>query len=66
MMKTWYRGTHGHIAVATQNVERARWHLEQRGFSFDDTSIRMTEDGRLKFIYIQEEIAGFAIHLLLE
>ena len=66
MMKTWYRGTHGHIAVATQNVERARWHLEQRGFSFDDTSIRMTEDGRLKFIYIQEEVAGFAIHLLLE
>ena len=66
MMKTWYRGAHGHLAVATLDVPRARWHMERRGFTFDDATVRYAPDGRLKFIYVQEEIAGFAIHLLLD
>ena len=66
MMKTWYRGTHGHLAIATRDVKRAMWHLQQRGFTFDESTVRYAPDGRLKFIYIQEEIAGFAIHLLLD
>ena len=65
LMKTWYRGTHGHIAIGTGNLERARWHMEQRGFAFDESTATFTPDGRLKFIYLQDEIAGFGIHLLL-
>ena len=64
-MKTWFRGTHGHIAIGTNNVERAKWHMEQRGFTFDEDTATFTPDGRMKFIYVQDEIAGFAIHLLL-
>ena len=30
-MKKPFRGTHGHIAIATNTIARARWHLEQRG-----------------------------------
>ena len=66
VMKSPVRGTHGHIAVATANVERARWHMEQRGFTFDDSTATFTADGRMKFIYLNEEFGGFAIHLLLK
>lgn len=66
MMKTWFRGTHGHIAVGTANVDRAKWHMEQRGFAFDEGTATFTPDGRMKFIYLKDEIGGFAIHLVLK
>lgn len=66
MMKTWFRGTHGHIAVGTLNVERAKWHMERRGFVFDEETATYTPEGRMKFIYLKDEIGGFGIHLLLK
>jgi len=65
MMKTNYRGTHAHIGIGTKDVERAQWHLEQRGFTFDEDTATFTPDGRKKFIYIHDEIAGFAFHLVM-
>ncbi|MBE5787160.1 MAG: bifunctional 4-hydroxy-2-oxoglutarate aldolase/2-dehydro-3-deoxy-phosphogluconate aldolase [Clostridiales bacterium] len=65
MMKSPFRGTHGHIAIGTANVDRAKWHLEQRGFAFDEDTALFTPDGRMKFIYLKDEIAGFALHLTL-
>ena len=65
MMKTWFRGTHGHIAIATKDVDRAKWHMEQRGIAFDEETATFTPDGRMKFIYLKDEIAGFAIHLVM-
>ena len=62
-MKKPFRGTHGHIALATNSIERGRWHLEQRGFAFDDESAYY-KDGKLTAIYLTDEIAGFAFHLL--
>lgn len=64
MMKRQGRGLHGHIAVGTKNVERAVYHLTKRGFSFDEASSAHDADGSLKSIYLAEEIAGFAVHLL--
>ena len=63
VMKVPFRGTHGHIAVACNSIKRARWHMERRGFEFDDESAIM-KDGKLRAIYLKDEIAGFAIHLL--
>ena len=37
--------------------------MERRGFVFDDESAIM-KDGKLRAIYLKDEIAGFAIHLL--
>ena len=65
MMKTNFRGTHGHIGVGTKDVERAQWHLEQRGFAFDEDTATFTPDGRKKFIYLHDEIAGFSFHLVM-
>lgn len=66
IMKKPGRGTHGHIAIACSSAARARWHLESRGFAFDEGSAEYTKDGRLRLIYLKEEIAGFALHLALK
>ena len=63
MMKKPFRGKHGHIAIACNDVRRAKWHLERRGFAFDEESANM-KDGKIKAIYLKDEIAGFAFHLL--
>ncbi|MBQ7866932.1 MAG: bifunctional 4-hydroxy-2-oxoglutarate aldolase/2-dehydro-3-deoxy-phosphogluconate aldolase [Clostridia bacterium] len=63
VMKIPFRGTHGHIAIACNSIKRARWHMERRGFEFDDESAIM-RDGKLRAIYLKNEIGGFAIHLL--
>ena len=63
LMKKPFRGAHGHIAIATNSIKRAQWHLERRGFAFDTASATV-KDGKLKAIYLKDEIAGFAVHLL--
>lgn len=44
-MKKQGRGTHGHIAIATNYIERAIYHLEKRGFEFDKIQplLKMTD-----------------------
>jgi len=64
MMTTHGRGLHGDIAVGVNYVERAVYHLENRGFAFDEASRVYAEDGSLKAVYLKNEIAGFAIHLV--
>ncbi len=62
-MKLPFRGTHGHVAIATNDVKRAVWHLEKRGFAFDMDSAGY-KNGRLNAVYLRDEIAGLAFHLL--
>lgn len=63
IMKAPGRGTNGHIAIKCSNTERAIYHLEQRGIRFDPSSAKV-ENGRRHFIYMEGEVAGFAIHLV--
>ncbi|MDD2647726.1 MAG: bifunctional 4-hydroxy-2-oxoglutarate aldolase/2-dehydro-3-deoxy-phosphogluconate aldolase [Eubacteriales bacterium] len=63
LMKKVGRGTNGHIAVKTNSIARAKWHLEQQGFEFDESSAAV-KNGKMVAIYLKNEIAGFAIHLL--
>ena len=64
-MKKIGRGTHGHIAIGCNSVARAKWHLEQRGYAFDEDSA-IVKNGKLTNIYLKDEIAGFAFHLSLK
>ena len=57
------RGKYGHIAVGTNTIDRAVAHLKARGVAFDESS-RVEKNGKLVAIYLQEEIAGFAVHLV--
>ena len=63
LMKKQGRGTNGHIAIGTNSVPRAKWHLEQRGFKFIEDSA-VVKNGKLIAIYLEDEIGGFAFHLV--
>ncbi|MDE7004657.1 MAG: bifunctional 4-hydroxy-2-oxoglutarate aldolase/2-dehydro-3-deoxy-phosphogluconate aldolase [Oscillospiraceae bacterium] len=58
------RGANGHIAIATNNVERAVYHLGRQGVEFIEDSRVTDAKGKTKAIYIKDELSGFAIHLV--
>jgi len=64
IMKTPYLGTNGHIAIKTNYIARAMYHLEMRGFSFNADSAKYDDTGKLKAIYMKDEYGKFALHLL--
>lgn len=64
IMKSQGPGRCGHIAVLTNNVERAIYHLSARGVKFNEESATFNDDGTRKFIYLAEEFGGFGIHLI--
>jgi len=64
VMKGIGPGTHGHIAITTASLKRARHYFERLGFSFNEASLKRNQAGQLHVIYFAEEVAGFAIHLL--
>lgn len=63
LMKDAGLGESGHIAIKTNNVDRAVYHLRLQGVKFREDSARLDKDGKITFIYLEDEIAGFAIHL---
>lgn len=63
IMKKPGRGTHGHIAIKCNNIDRAVYHLGNRGIKFDASSM-VTKNGKNIAIYFADEVAGFAIHLV--
>lgn len=57
-------GKHGHIGIATNNVDRAKRYYEALGYEFDENSFSFDDKGNLKLAYFKNEIAGMAIHLV--
>lgn len=66
VMKQPGRGTNGCLAVAANSVERAVYHLSAQGVAFDYSADSTSYDsnGKLKGIYLQDEVGGFAVHLI--
>ena len=58
MMKNPGRGTNGHICIQTNYLDRAIYHLEKRGFVFDESSFKYNDKGELTVAYLKDEIAG--------
>lgn len=65
MMKKPFKGTHGHIAIATNSVKRAVYQLKLRGFEADESSFKYNAEGVLNVAYLRHEFGGFAVHLVL-
>ncbi len=63
VMKAPYLGEHGHIAIGTNYIERAIYHMELQGFEFDKETAKY-KDGKLIAIYLKGEIGGYAVHLV--
>lgn len=66
MMKKPFKGTHGHIAIATNSVKRAVYQLKLRGFEADESSFKYNAEGVLNVAYLRHEFGGFAVHLVLK
>lgn len=64
VMKKPFYGTHGHIAIATNYAVSAAYHLEKAGVKLNWKSAGYDPDGRLRVVYLQDEIGGFAVHIL--
>ena len=62
-MKKKYLGKNGHIAVATNDIEKAKAYLAVRGVELDEETAKY-KNGKMIAIYLKEEIGGFAIHLV--
>lgn len=60
------RGTVGHIGIRTTSIPRAVAYLARNGVAVDLASEKHAPDGSVKAVYLAEEVAGFAIHLIQE
>ncbi len=63
VIKSQYLGKHGHIAIATNDIHRAIAHLKKKGISVLPETAE-EKDGTLKAVYLDQEVSGFAIHLV--
>ena len=63
IMKAPYLGANGHIAIGTNYIERAVYHMELQGFEFDPETAKY-KNGKLVAIYLKGELGGFAVHLV--
>jgi 2-dehydro-3-deoxyphosphogluconate aldolase/(4S)-4-hydroxy-2-oxoglutarate aldolase len=61
--KNQYLGKHGHFAIATNDIYRTINYLKMKGVSVLPETAK-EKDGKLKAIYLDQEVSGFAIHLL--
>ena len=64
VMKAPYLGKHGHIAIATSSLSDAQAFLESQGFAFIPDTLKTNASGQPVAIYLKDEVAGFAVHLL--
>ncbi len=64
VMKKPFLGKNGHVAIATNHVERAIAYLENKGFAFNYDTAKTGADGKMIAVYFKDEVGGFAVHLL--
>jgi len=63
VMNKQYLGKQGHIAIATNHIYRAITYLKMKDVSVLPETAK-EKDSKLKAIYLDQEVSGFAIHLL--
>lgn len=63
-MKTNYYGEKGHIGFYTNSVSRAlQWYRDNKT-AVREESIRYDEQGKMVSFYLEQEIGGFAVHVV--
>lgn len=63
-MRNPYLGKNGHIAIFSNYIERAVDYLERNGIALNKESAKYSPEGKLGAIYLKDEIANFAVHLV--
>lgn len=64
VMKKNYLGKNGHLAFRCYDLERAVYFLKNKGFTVNEDTVAYDAKGKMKVCYLNEEIGGFAIHLV--
>lgn len=64
IMKENGRGTHGHIGFKVNNCEKAMEYFLSNGLTVAEETKKFDENGTCIFVYFNEEIGGFAVHLI--
>lgn len=63
LLKKPGKGRNGLIAIGCNQVERAKWHFERRGYELDEESI-VAEHGKLMAIDFADDVFGFTFRLV--
>jgi len=66
VMKKPQYGECGHIGFTTNDLEKAINKFQNKGFKIRTESIKYDANQKVKFVYLEKEINGFAIHLVQE
>lgn len=56
-------GRNGHLSITANSIDRAYQYLQLRGTEFLKDTVKFNEQGKVRFVYLKEQIGGFAIHL---
>lgn len=59
-----FPGKFGHIGIFTLSPERAVAYFEARGIPLREDFKNVNPDGKLVAVYLEEEIGGFAVHIV--
>lgn len=59
-----FPGTAGHIAIGTNNADRAYAWLQRKGIPAREEFCFRDSGGHLTSFYLEEEICGFAVHVM--
>lgn len=62
--KQMFRGTNGHIAIKTNYIDRAIRYIEAMGGEIDHEKDVVVKEGKIKAIYLKNEVGGFGVHLV--
>jgi len=60
VMKEPFLGKNGHLAIQTDNVERAMYYFDRKGYEFDEP---IMDSKGIVAVYFKGEVGGFAFHL---
>ncbi|MDO4741740.1 MAG: bifunctional 4-hydroxy-2-oxoglutarate aldolase/2-dehydro-3-deoxy-phosphogluconate aldolase [Eubacteriales bacterium] len=63
MMKSPYRGEKGHIGFYANSAERAYAYFQSRGVAIAEETVKRDKKGLIAF-YLEQEIGGFAVHIV--
>ncbi len=64
VMKKNYLGKNGHLAFRCYDLERTVFYLKKQGFTVNEETVARDAKGKMKVCYFNEEIGGFAFHLV--
>ncbi len=56
--------TQGSILMGVNSVQLAKYYFEAVGYTFDDSTIDIDQNGHIKSIYFKKNICGFSIQLI--